>query len=130
MDFSEIYNNAYYLIYNINYYIKINDVNPLIDKLFNDLKIKEWAFITAFNPQSIPLCKEENKSLNENLFNDLKAYKVMLGESGDLNNNWEKEKSYLVLGIELSEAIKLAKKYNQRAILYGKLNNKSELIFI
>lgn len=130
MDFNKIYNSAYYLIYDINYKIKLNDFNPVIDALFDDIDIKEWGFITGFNPQSISHCKEENNSFNENLFNDLNEYTILLGEGGDIEGDWEPEKSFLVLGINKKELINSAIKYNQKAVIYGEINKVAELLFI
>lgn len=130
MDYKKIYSNAYYLIYDINYKIKLNDFNPVIDALFDDIDIKEWGFITGFNPQSISHCTEENNSFNENLFNDLNKYKIFEGEGGDNESEWEPEKSFLVLGINKNELIKLGKEYDQKAVIYGEIGKKAELLFI
>lgn len=129
MDCKKIYNNAYYLIYDLKYHINLNGLNPEIDTLLKDIDIKEWGFITGFNPQSISHCKEENNSFNENLFNDLNEYTILLGEGGDIEGDWEPEKSFLVLGINKKELINLAIKYNQKAVIYGEINKKAELLF-
>lgn len=128
--FEEIYKNAYYLVYDLNYNIKLDELNLVIDYLLKDIDIKEWGFISGFNPQSVPHCKEENNSFNENLFNDLNEYTILLGEGGDIEGDWEPEKSFLVLGINKNELIKLGKEYDQKAVIYGEIGKKAELLFI
>jgi len=130
INFEEIYKNAYYLIYDLNYNIKLDELNPVIDALLKDIDIKEWGFITGFNPQSIPHCKEENNSFNENLFNDLEGYKLLEGEGGDVSGEWGIENSFLVLGINKNDLIKLGKEYDQKAVIYGEIGKKAELLFI
>lgn len=130
INFEEIYKNAYYLIYDLNYNIKLDELNPVIDYLLKDIDIKEWGFISGVNPQLIPHCKEENNSFNENLFNDLNKYKILLSEGGDNESEWEPENSFLVLGINKNDLIKLGKEYDQKAVIYGKIGKKAELLFI
>lgn len=128
-DFEKIYLEAYYYVFDINHSIKLNAKNSELDDLLIDNKLSSWAYITAYNPKSIPLCESENISRNENLFNEIKNHIVYKGESGCKKGNWEAEIGYLILGIELDEAVKLASKYEQNAFIFGELNQNAQLIF-
>jgi len=46
------------------------------------------------------------------------------------DESWQPEKSFLILGIALDEAILIGKKYRQNAIVVGKIHEEPQLIWI
>ena len=60
----------------------------------------------------------------------LDKHKLYEGEGVGSDKSWEPEKSFLILGIPLDEAILIGKKYRQNAIVVGKLNEPPQLIWI
>jgi hypothetical protein len=94
--------------------IKINQTNAEFNKL------KNWAFITAWNPLPDILSLEENQARNRYLAQDLKQlylkYSVGVGISED--KKWSEE-SLFIENIDLVTANQLAKKYGQLAFVYG-----------
>lgn len=135
MDIFELkkaYLNTNYTIYKnlifkeeliINIYKVANFKNVLPD-------VKEWAFITAWNPKSIELASEENKQRNAFLLDDIKSrgYASHFGCGISQDGKWS-EDSFFIENISKEEALFYAIKYEQCAFVYGKVNQMSELIW-
>jgi len=109
--------------------IKINSINSEIESLLEERKFETWAYLTAFNPQSIILPIEENLRRNKELYWEIRAYYILKGKGCDPKGEWLPEDSYFILGINLKEARQLALKYNQSAFVYGEKGNPAQLIF-
>jgi hypothetical protein len=77
---------------------------------------------------SVVFLPERNAARNGALRELLSEYEVIDGEGRDPKGVWEAEKSFLVLGISKDEAIRLARFFNQRAILHARKGEKCELI--
>ena len=93
-------------------------------------ELKEWAFITAWNPNSIQLSKQENEQKNANLLDDIssKGYISHLGSGISQDGKWS-EDSFFIENISKEEALVYALKYEQCTFVYGKVNQVSELIW-
>ncbi len=107
--------------------LHINKVTNLKNAL---PELKEWAFITAWNPNSIQLSKQENEQKNANLLDDIssKGYISHLGSGISQDGKWS-EDSFFIENISKEEALVYALKYEQCAFVYGKVNQVSELIW-
>ena len=93
-------------------------------------ELKEWAFITASNPNSNQLSKQENELRNANLLDDIrsKGYTTHFGCGISPDGNWS-EDSFFIENVSKEEALVYALKYEQCAFVYGKVNQVSELIW-
>lgn len=89
-----------------------------------------WCFITAWNPLSKEISLQENLERNNQLRKDLAKYKILEGEGKDPKGEWQPEKSFFVLGIKQNDAESLARKYSQRAIVFGRKGKPAELLEI
>jgi Protein of unknown function (DUF3293) len=78
------------------------------------------AFITAFNPYSEMLSADENDLRHKLLVEKINQLNLATydGFGSDQAGDWPIEKSLLILDINKSEAIKLAKDFGQNAILW------------
>ncbi len=128
MDLIKLYENAIYYIAAINYNLKINDYNTILDKFICSYNETSWAIITAYNPQSIVCNIELNKEANDLLLLEISNFNYFIVESTDVKQKWNTEIGYLILGINLEEATKLGKKYNQRAIVFGEIKKMASII--
>ena len=94
--------------------IKINQANTEFENM------KNWAFITAWNPSPEILSLVENQSRNQQLEQDIKQlglqYSLGIGISED--QKWSEE-SLFIENIDLNKANELATKYRQLAFVYG-----------
>jgi hypothetical protein len=108
--------------------IRVGEMNDELEALLAERGFSEWCFITAWNPMSVVFPPGRNAARNGALRELLSEYEVIDGEGRDPKGEWEAEKSFLVLGISKDEAIRLARFFNQRAILYSRKGEICELI--
>ncbi|ONF93205.1 DUF3293 domain-containing protein [Leptospira santarosai] len=113
-----------------SFVILAESFNPTLDEILNRYDRTEWAYITAWNPKSIPLFLEENQKRNHLLEEKIRAYTFFPGEGIGTDPAWIPEKSFLVLGITEEVAAVLAIEFDQNSILVGTIGNKSRLKFL
>ena len=112
------------------YAIKINKPLPaVIQKLVN--KEKSAAILTAWNPRSQALSLAENKSRNNELKLqlNLKNKPVFNAVGQGKDPSWPAEESYLIPGIEKSQADIMAVKFEQYAYVWCESEKPASLIF-
>ncbi len=122
------YINSDYRVSGFNQSIQIGVNSKEVDAILSKKKITEWAFITAYNPLSVPLESNDNMQRNEQLRSLLSEFYVLDGEGQDKEKTWPAEKSFFVAGISLNTAKALARRFGQRAIVFGTLHQPAELI--
>jgi hypothetical protein len=115
-----------------NFTLRVNEYSPELDALQKDQAIKSSAYITAFNPESTPLTKEQNKARNIMLEKELQQnnYNYLEGYGEDAEGSWSSEESFLVLSINKSDAVVLGDKYGQFAIVFSEADAIPKLLFI
>lgn len=106
--------------------------NSLCDELDKFLVKNGWeyaAVITAFNPGSVEKTREENNHANQKLegkiLNNGNQFFHGIGQGDD--TDWHPEDSFLVFGITLKAALKLAEKFGQNAIAFHTLEQKTAI---
>lgn len=124
----EAYKNTKYKVFGTDITIEIGILNQDVDMLLLKHKSAEWAFITAYNPYSRVLTYDENKIRHDELKELAKGYITFEGHGVGEDPAWEPELSLFIIGITRDEASKIGKKFEQNAIVYGKLNTLPELL--
>ena len=124
----EHYKSTHYYVDGIDEPIMIGRISPQIDALLQSHSLNQWAYITAYNPMSRPCTNHENEERNRALRSLLDEYLVIEGKGIGMNREWPAEHSFFIGGITLDAAVKLAIQFEQRAIVYGILHQKAELI--
>jgi hypothetical protein len=119
------YTNTEYRVYNPPMVIKIGFENQELNDLVHSLNKTSWAYITAFNPFSKSLSKEENLKRHKELKVKIANYKFFEGEGVGEDKTWEPEISCLVVSHE--EAIAIGNFFEQNAIVMGDINGVPEL---
>jgi hypothetical protein len=78
------------------------------------------AFLTAWNPHSVPQPENINRAAQERLQRALVAMGLTLldGFGEDPSGAWAGEPSTLVLGISRSEAVRVGREFGQLAIVW------------
>lgn len=110
-------------------HIRIGHDNHLLDQLLINHGVNDWCFITAWNPYSTTVSKEDNLQRNFGLEQELKQSFIVFGGLGKgEDSRWPAEESFLVLGISPTESMRFAKKYQQNAIVVGDLKNPAALL--
>jgi hypothetical protein len=126
----QAYKETDFNVYEPKITIKVGQVNHELDRLLNMNNCITWAYITAWNPYSELTNDRTNEEKNNQLRNDLTGYILFDGEGVGCDESWQPEKSFLILGIALDEAILIGKKYRQNAIVVGTIDEKPQLIWI
>ncbi len=119
-----------YLVFNPSLSIFAESFNPMLDLFLKEQGRTEWAYLTAANPGSKIISVVENQKRNQELRLELKAFPVFEGEGRGEDSFWNPEFSFLVLGISEKNALSLGKKFQQNAILVGKMDQRSKLKFL
>lgn len=109
--------------------MRIDRPCPSLDRLLEQRGVAHWAFITAWNPMSIPLPLSCNRERAARLARDLAGkYESLPGLGIPDKAGWTPEESLLVLGIEENTAVELARRYGQRAIVAGERGGVPRLV--
>jgi len=106
-----------------------NDVTQQIEisKRIKYAYATTWAYITAYNPYSKSLSKDESFKRHEQLKQKVNGYTFFEGAGVGEDTNWEPETSLLVIGILKKESIEIGKYFEQNAILVGEIYGLPEL---
>jgi hypothetical protein len=111
--------------------LRIGEPSPALDALLQRLDASRWAFLSAANPdaQSLPA------DINAQRQNELQAvitaegYRVLPGCGLPANSSWRPEPGWFVAGITLQDAVALARRYRQLAIVTGERGSAPQLIW-
>ncbi len=112
--------------FNKDYILRIDTVADFTDFL---PELKQWAFITAWNPLPNVFSIEVNKQRNKNLLKDLDKYSTHEGRGTFDDGTWF-ENSLFIENISRKEAHFYAKKYGQLAFIYGAKNGLTSLLYV
>jgi hypothetical protein len=103
---------------------------PDLDEMLKAKDYRSWAFVTAFNPASVPATDEENRraqgQLHKEIQNNGWQFYPGIGQPGDAR--WTGEPSFLVLGISRHKAMQLGTKFGQLAVVFGEPDSRAELL--
>lgn len=115
--FSEAYALALYKTPTLTFTLTNNPTQTI---LFNN---KPYSIITAHNPYSQKLSKEENEQRHEQLETILQErgleHLPSTGQSPD--GSWSEE-GFIIFDISLDDSLELGKHFEQHAIIYGQGN--------
>lgn len=133
--FKEVYTNTEYKVFDerITRPLVVGNFHPEIDLLLQELTLKSYAYLTAWNPKSISLRDEVNFSRNKELVACLEKIPEIqwlpgIAKSYELGG-WPAEESFLILGISREIVEQLAFHFEQNAYLFGELHSPVELVF-
>lgn len=110
--------------------IRVGEICTALEKILIETGAKEWAFLTAHNPQSRKQTALRNDQRQEELLRDLAEakFEFFRGESVADSAEWPAENGALVLGITESAALGFAAKYGQAAFVYGAVGESARLV--
>ena len=104
--------------------------NYLLDNILTAFRAKRWAFITAYNPGSIPMSDAINEEAHTELCRMLMRKGLVFFEGEGTSEGWPSEKSVLVLGIGRDKAKKIGRKFTQNSIVVGKKGDATKLCWL
>lgn len=127
-DLLAAYQSTRYKTFDLPIVIEIGMVCPALDDLLSQYGLSTWAFITAWNPFSRVLSDAENNHRHTCLKEAVRQYKFFEGEGVGAASTWPPERSLLILGIAKDVAVEIGRKYEQNAIVIGKIYQPAELL--
>ena len=126
----QAYKSTKYMVFKPNLVIEIGVINDSLNDLVIQHNATEWAYITAYNPFSRILTDVENQERHLELKELTSPNLTFEGHGVGTDPAWEPELSLLILGISKEEAIVLGKRFEQNALVYGKINTVPELLIL
>jgi len=110
--------------------IRIGSTPPSLVRLLEDRGAATWAFVTAWNPRSAELAPAENDARQRELAHTVatRGWTALPGLGIGDDGAWPAEESLLVLGISREEALALARRFGQAAIVFGERGGPAELV--
>lgn len=126
------YLNADYCLIKPSLKIKVGENSRELDTFLMDNNAYYWAFITAWNPHTQLLNLVENEGRHQSLMQNLieARYTFVEGYGESQDGRYPPEKSLMIFDISKVDAMRLGRRYQQNAILYGSINAKAELVWL
>ncbi len=110
--------------------LRVEKPNGVLVQLLKQYRATTWAYVTAFNPGSQTLAKDENRRRQHQLEDSLRREELPFFRGAGVGDDpqWPPEESVLVLNITRSRACELAREFGQNAILAGSDDGMAEII--
>jgi hypothetical protein len=111
--------------------IRIGARCAALDALLAAHGLDAWAYLTACNPGGRPADPAANAAAQARLEAELAAAGRLFlrGASHADARDWPPEPSVLVLGLTRPEALAIARRYGQEALVAGRRGRPAELVF-
>jgi hypothetical protein len=103
---------------------------PDLDTLLDQRRADQWAYITAYNPGSRLLSKEDNIRRQQALVQAVQARGLTFFEGESVLDPavWPPEPSLLILAIPPGDARALGRQFGQLAVLVGRRDQPARLV--
>jgi hypothetical protein len=101
-----------------------------LDGLLNERGVRDWAYVTAYNPDSQLLAEAQNVRRQQELVEAVRdrGLAFLDGEGIGEDSRWPAEPSILILGIESDDARALGRQFGQLAIVVGRTGQPARLV--
>lgn len=111
--------------------IRVGERCAPLDALLDAHAALEWAYVTAYNPGGRRAEAQANAAAQQRLEAALRATArpVLRGEGAGDDGRWPPEPSLLVLGLPRADAVALARRFGQVAIVAGRRGAPAELVY-
>lgn len=119
----EVYEDAVYeVLGDDGFVMQVGKYSARLADLFEHRGCRSAAFLTAYNPGSVKYSDTANNDAQIALEKLLRARGISflhgIGKDPVPTSDWQGEKSVLALGLSNSEAVEIADKFKQAAILW------------
>jgi hypothetical protein len=110
--------------------VRIGEKHPLLDALLSQHCATEWAYITAWNPGSLPTSAKQNALAHVELLHIIRDLSFAYREGDGIpdNDGWAPERSVWIAGIGRAEAVAVGVRFGQNAIVVGTYGGIAELV--
>jgi hypothetical protein len=111
--------------------VRIGQFHRALDARLRDRGAAQWACITAYNPQSVALTRQENERRDAELrrrLDDTGVRHYPARAEGD-DGRWPAELGVLAAGISRGRAEALGRAFDQAAVVLGRAGRLAELVW-
>ena len=111
--------------------IRVDQACLELDRLLAQHEAEVWAFVTAYNPGSVPTDDARNRQRQADLEREVReaGYPVYPGAGVGADAGWPPEPSLLVVGLDADIAVELGRRYGQRAVVAGRRSGPARLLY-
>jgi len=111
--------------------LRVGKRSRQFDRWLQRQNARSWAFITAYNPASRHLPRWRNQGRQRCLRNRIGALGFVAWPGAGVGDDptWEPEPSFLVIGIPIAEARRIARRFGQNAIVAGRTGGAPKLVW-
>ena len=104
---------------------------PKLDAWLASKGIGEWAFLAAHNPHAQSLPVQENQKRHKQLPEDVErlGFMFVTGRDESKDKSLTPEVCLCIFGIAAEQALRLAKRYAQVAIIVGQQGSPPQLLY-
>lgn len=110
--------------------IRIGARTPALDSLLRSRGADGWAYLTAYNPRSIPLSPEANEAAQERLELELRARGVEFFRGASRPDDGSAPEASVLAFLPCEEAAELGRAFGQNAIVVGRVGEPAELLWL
>ena len=110
--------------------MRIGQRSQELETLLEAAGVTTWAYVTACNPGSVLLSKEENTARQSELARIVaeRGFAAYPGEGIGDGGAWPAEPSLLIVGITHEDAVDLGRRFGQVAVVYGEYSGPAVLL--
>ena len=100
--------------------LHVGVASPRVDALLDRYGAACATIVTAFNPRSRMLAPDANAARHRALVRLLEERRLtfLYGEGRDPSGQWTAETECIVFGISLAEGLKIARRFDQNAVVF------------
>ncbi len=111
--------------------LRIGEPSPRLDRLLQSHGTDCWAYVTACNPQSVPLATGTNTARHRSLVEYIRgrAWTWYEGHGVPDASDWAPETGVLILGVSAADAHALGRCFGQAAVICGRIGGSPELVW-
>ncbi len=106
--------------------------NPQLRAVHEQFGVSCSAFLTAWNPRSVPTPAAQNEAALWQLQQQIAALGLVCwsGSGRDPSGKWAAEESLFVPGLELTRASELGRRFDQHAIVHAQNDAVPRLVWL
>jgi len=112
--------------------LRVDVPSPPLKAVHDQLHVDCSAFLTAWNPRSVPTPAADNAAALARMRRDIAALGLVCwrGWGRDPTGRWQAEESLFVAGLDLARARELGRRYDQHAIVHAAADAVPRLIWL